>query len=136
MNALYKVACVATALLFLRLAGQLLLSPSEFVIGAGQVPSVASDIVLGRTAMFMLGIVALAASAFRLTASPARRAICTSMCVVFLGLACMGTREFLAGRLNASILVAAGVETTLGLLFAAVLLSDLRARRDRTPPPA
>lgn len=127
MDRLFKVTSVATMLLFLCLAYQLLFTPVAFVLDAGQIPSVATTILLRRAAMFMLGVSVLAGLARNQTASLARRAVCASMGTTLSGLATMSGMEYFAGRLNSSILFAMAVESLLATGFAVVLVSDLRA---------
>ena len=135
MNKLFRIACIAATALFLWLAEQLFFTPADFVAGLGLVPDLATDILARRTAMFLLGIAGLTVSVRTLPEPPSRRAIAASLCATFFGLASLSVREFLAGRLDPSILMAAAIEAIFGCLFAAVLVADLRTRHRMAKEP-
>jgi hypothetical protein len=118
----YKGICSATSVLFVFLALRLLLTPVAFAASMGLEPSVATSVLLRRAAMFMVGLAVLTFYARSLQDLQARRCICLSASVTLLGLACMGTYERLMGTVNASIFIAIGIESVLGLAFLMVLL--------------
>ena len=118
----YKCLCSATSVLFVFLALRLLLTPVEFAASVGLEPSVATSVLLRRAAMFMVGLAVLTFCARSLLDLQARRCVCLSTAVTMLGLACMGTYERLMGTVNASIFIAIGIESVLGLSFLLLLL--------------
>lgn len=126
---LYKIACLATTVLFIFLCFQLLFDPVSFVQDMGMQPSEATSVLAKRAAMFMLGLSILAFCAKNLPHSKARQAICLSAGSTLVGLACMGTYEHFMGTVNSSIFIAIASETILGLSFLAILYLDRAAER-------
>ena len=118
----YKGICSATSVLFVFLALQLLLTPVAFAVSMGLESSVATSVLLRRAAMFMVGLAVLTFCARSLQDLQARWGVCLSATVTLLGLACMGTYERLMGTVNASIFIAIGIESVLGLAFLMVLM--------------
>ena len=118
----YKRLCSATSVLFVFLALRLLLTPVAFAASMGLEPSAATSVLLRRAAMFMVGLAVLTFCARSLQDLNARRCVCLSTAVTLLGLACMGTYERLMGTVNASIFIAIGIESVLGLAFLMVLM--------------
>lgn len=118
----YKYVCIATAVLFIFLSLQLLLTPVAFALSMGLEPSAATSVLLRRAAMFMVGLAVLTLCARSLRDLKARRCVSLSAAVTLLGLACMGTYERLMGTVNDSIFIAIGIESVLGLSFLMVLM--------------
>jgi len=125
---LYKIACIATSVLFVYLSFQLLFMSDEFVTDLGQQPSEATAILSRRAAMFMLGVSVLMFSSRNLPASKARQMICLATGTTLSGLNFMGWCEFFRGTVNNSIFVAITIETALWVSFAIILFKNKRIK--------
>lgn len=75
---LYKIAAIATSILFVFLFAQLFLTPVAFVEDLGLQATLATSILSRRASMFMIGLAVLLYGARKLQHSPARQTICLS----------------------------------------------------------
>ena len=128
MKNFYKIVTVATGMLFLYLAFQMLFMADDFVSGMGLQPSLTTNVLSKRVAMFMLGIAVLMFTARNLPHSSARQFICLSIAITLSGLSITGAYEFLRGTVNRSILVAITIETTLWISFGIILLKNINPK--------
>ncbi len=124
MNSFYKIINIVTSILFVYLFSQLFFLSDSFVKDLGLEPSIASLVLARRASMFMLGIAILMFFSRNLPASKTRQIICLSTGVTLLGLACMGTFEFIKGNLNSSIMVAIAIESILWISYMIILIKD------------
>jgi len=124
MKSFYKIISIATSLLFVYLFSQLFFLSNSFVKDLGLEPSITSLVLARRASMFMLGIAILMFFSRNLPASKSRQIICLSTGVTLLGLACMGTIEFLKGNVNSSIMVAIFIESVLWISYGIILIKD------------
>ncbi len=113
----YNIICILTSALFAYLFFTLLFSTDSFIRDLGVQPCESSLIAGRRTSMFMLGISVLMFGSINLPNSRARQTICLAIGITMLGLACMGSYEFIRGSVNSSILTAVTIETLLGTSF-------------------
>ena len=124
MKSFYKIISIVTSILFVYLFSQLFFLSDSFVKDLGLEPSIASLVLARRASMFMLGIAILMFFSRNLPASKTRQIICLSTGVTLLGLACMGTFEFIKGNLNSSIMVAIVIESILWISYMIILIKD------------
>lgn len=124
MKSFYKIINIVTSILFVYLFSQLFFWSDAFVKDLGLEPSIASLVLARRASMFMLGIAILMFFSRNLPASKTRQIICLSTGVTLLGLACMGTFEFITGNLNSSIMVAIVIESILWISYMIILIKD------------
>lgn len=117
---LFKLASLASSLVFLLLFLQLLFTPAPFVRDLGLSPTETTSILGRRVSMFMLGIAVLSFVSRNLPHSSARQGICASTGTTLIGIACMSAYELNRGTVNSSMWFALTVESTLGLCFWAV----------------
>jgi hypothetical protein len=122
MKNFYKIVTLATSLLFLYLSFQMLFMADSFVRDLGLKPSLATEVLSKRVAMFMLGIAVLMFAARNLSHSAARQIICLATAITLSGLSIMGTYELIRGTVNNSMLVAITTETILWVSFAFIIL--------------
>lgn len=127
----YKIATIATSLLFLYLTIEMFFMSDSFVTGLGLQPSITTEVLAKRVAMFMLGISVLMFASRNLLHSAARHAICLSTAITLLGLSIMGTYELIRGTVNNSILVAIIIETILWVSFGIILLKHRHIKAER-----
>jgi hypothetical protein len=111
----YKVISIATSALFLFLFYQVFFCSDSFVRDLGLQPSETTAILSRRTAVFMLGLSILLFCSRNLLHSKARQFLCLSTGITMLGLACMGSYEFMMKTVNTSMLQAITIEIALGL---------------------
>lgn len=123
----YKIVSIATSLLFIYLAIQLIFSSDAFVTDMGLQPSITASVLARRAAMFMLGISVLMFATRNFTHSKARQMICLATGVTLFGLSFMGGYEFTQGRVNTSIFIAIGIETALWISFATIILTNRKS---------
>lgn len=124
MKSFYKIINIVTSILFVYLFSQLFFLSDSFVKNLGLEPSIASLVLARRASMFMLGIAILMFFSRNLPASKARQIICLSTGVTLLGLACMGTLEFIKGNINSSIILAIIIESILWISYMIILIKD------------
>ncbi len=120
----YKIVSIATSLLFICLAFQLIFTPDSFVSDMGLQPSLTSSVLARRTAMFMLGISVLMFASRNLIHTGARQIIAMATGATLFGLSLMGSYEFINGTVNNSIFIAIGIETVLWISFGIILLKN------------
>jgi len=123
----YKIIALLTSALFAYLFIYLLTNSGSFLNGIGLQSSVATYVLARRASMFMLGISVLMLGSINLPPSKARQIICLSTAITMFGLACMGSMEFLNGNLNASIIPAIVIETSLGISFGIIFFKNRNA---------
>jgi hypothetical protein len=132
----YKIVSIATSALFLYLFTQLFFMSDSFVKDMGLEPSVTTLVLGRRAAMFMLGVAVLMFAARNLLPSPARRMICSATGITLFGLSCLGTYEFIQGRVNNSIWIAVSIESVLWISYGIIVLKDMRIQSfDKTVSP-
>jgi len=107
---------------------QLLLTPESFLSGVGLTPSEAAVVITRRASIFMLGLAVLLIGSFRLKHSNGRQAICLSVGITMLGLACMSYYEFNKGTLSTAIIPAICIETAFGLSFLTLFFLNLKRK--------
>ncbi len=121
---LFKIAAIATSVLFTYLCIEMLFFTDSFVQDMGLIPSEATSILGRRVSMFMLCIAMISFLVRNIEPSKIRQSISLSIGVMFLGLASMGTYEFFRGTVNSSIWIAITIETMLGATFLTMLAID------------
>jgi hypothetical protein len=85
-------------------------------------------IILGRrTSIFMLGISILMFFSRNLTLTKARQIICISTGITMIGLAFMGSSEFIRGTVNNSMFQAIVIEITIGTSFLIIFFKNRNA---------
>jgi hypothetical protein len=124
----FKIACILTSALFAYLFFLLLFNSDSFITGIGLQPSQTTFILARRTSIFMLGISVLLYGAKNLPHSKARQTICFSTGITLLGLACMSCYELIRGTVNSSMVQAFIIETTLGIIFGIIFISNRFAK--------
>lgn len=113
----FKILCIAAAILFFFLFTQLFFF-IEYFYGDLSIPVTQNIGILSRrTSMFMLGFAVLLFLIRNVSDIQTRKAIGIALGITFLGLASLGTFEFLKGTLNSSILQAVIIECILGIAF-------------------
>lgn len=124
----YKIAGILTSALFAYLFVLLLTNSDSFLNDIGLQSSTATFVLARRVSVFMLGISVLMFFSITMVHSKARQIICFFITIVLLGLACMGSYEFLNGNINARILPAIIIETLLGVSFGIILFVNRNAK--------
>ena len=123
----FKIVSLLTSALFAYLFFLLLTDSGSFLKDIGLQSSTATFVLARRASMFMLGISVLLLGSSNVPHSKARQIICLSTAITMLGLACMGSMEYINGNLNASILPAIGIETLLGVSFGIIFFKNRNA---------
>lgn len=122
----FKIISILTSVLFVYLFFVLFIDPDSFLNDIGLQSSQTASIVGRRATIFMLGISVLMFGSRNLPHSKARQIICLSTGITMLGLACMGSMEFIRGTVNTSIFTSIIIETTLGISFAIIFLKNIK----------
>jgi hypothetical protein len=125
----FKIVSIVTSALFIYLFFQLLLNSESFVNDLGLQSGEATSILARRASIFMLGITLLMFGSRNLPHAKARQIICLSTGMTMLGLACMGSYEFIRGAVNSSMLKAIIIETTLGFSFLIVFFINRKGQK-------
>jgi hypothetical protein len=123
----YKIVCVATSVLFIYLAIQLIFMSDSFVSDMGLQPSLTASVLARRAAMFMLGVSILMFASRNLINSKARQIICIATGATLFGLSFMGSYEFIRGTVNTSIFIAISIETVLWISFGIILFNNRKS---------
>ena len=123
----FKIVSIITSALFAYLFFLLLTDSGSFLKDIGLQSSTATFVLARRASMFMLGISVLMLGSIHLPHSKARQIICLSTGITMLGLACMGSMEYINGNLNSSIVPAIVIETLLGVSFGIIFLKNRNA---------
>ena len=114
---LYRIVCVACAVLFSALFIQLLFYPESFITGVGMETSSAAIVVTRRASVLMLGLAFVLFSSLWLQSTVTRRLISGSMALVMFGLAALGSYELYYGTVSSAIKPAIVIELVFGLSF-------------------
>lgn len=123
----FKILSIVTSMLFVYLFSQLLFNSVSFINDLGLQATDTASILCQRTSMFMLGFSVLLFSSKNLPHSIARQNICLATGITMIGLACMGSYEFIKGTVDSSMLIAISLETTLGTSFLIVFFSHIKS---------
>lgn len=124
MKNLFKISAYGTSILFLYLFVELFFLNDSFVLDLGLEPSVTTQILSRRVAMFMFGISVLMFLARNLKASQARIIISAATGITLLGLSIMGTYELVRASVNSSMLIAIIIETIFWLAYLVIIYKD------------
>lgn len=123
----FKLLSVTTALIALTLCGVLILIPEVLFMLFG-IDGHGSAFFIGRrAAMLFLGLSVLAWFIRNAGHSESRQAVCLCFSVSMLGLAILGTVEYLRGFANIGIALAVVTEAILASLYFKVWLSGRNA---------
>ncbi len=122
MKTFYKLLCIGTSILFINLFVLLFFQSDTFITDIGLEPSLASLVLARRAAILMLGFSVLTLASRNLLPSKERQIICLTIAIIFFGLSCMGTYEFIQGNINSSIIPPIVIETILWLSFGGVAM--------------
>jgi len=122
----YRIIIALCAAVFIIPFFQLFLTPESFLSGVGLKPDGAAAIITRRASIFMLGLAVLLIGSFRLKPSNARQAICLSVGITMIGLACMSYYEYNRGAISSAIIPAICIESTFGLSFLALFFMNLK----------
>lgn len=125
----FKILSILTSALFAYLFFTLLFNTDTFIRDLG-VQSCESTLIAGRrTSIFMLGISVLMFGSINIPNSKARQVICLATGITMLGLACMGSYEYIRGSVNSSILTAITIESILGISFIIIFFINSRTKK-------
>lgn len=126
----FKALCLVTSILFALLFAVCLFQSPSLVRGFGLLPSQATEVLLRRTSLFMAGI-SFGCLLFRQESrSLAREHFSWMMAFPLLGLAALGTIEWLRGTMSLAVMGAASMELALGVCFLGSALADRASRKD------
>ena len=128
MKTFYKLLCIGTSILFINLFVLLFFQSDTFITDIGLEPSLASLVLARRAAILMLGFSVLTLAARNLLPSKERQIICLTIAIIFFGLSCMGTYEFIQGNINSSIIPPIVIETILWLSFGGVAMFNKKEK--------
>jgi len=124
----FKILSIATGALFAYLFYLLLLGSEAFLTDLGLESSTSTLFLAKRASILMLGCSVLLFGSINLQHSKARQIICTTIGVVMLGLACMGSYELNKGNINSSIIPAIVIELVIGLSFLSIVFINRKTR--------
>ena len=122
----YKILSILTSILLVFLFVQMFFNSGEFMVQLGLQPSESLVIICRRTSIFMIGLSMLTFSVRNLESNKTRQQICFSIAVIMLGLACLGSYEYMKGTLSSSIITAISIETSIGVAFMGIFLKNFR----------
>lgn len=123
----YRPFALAVAALTAVLAGTLFFVPDTIVVSFGLEPTVSASFLARRAAVLFLGFAVLAVASLD-PRGPAPRPFLACVAVSMLGLAILGTAEFLRGVASAGIGPAIVTEIIVGGGAVILLMLDRRVR--------
>jgi len=119
----YKVACIATALLYIFLFYTLMFKPEKVIADMGLNGNDVVYLFVKRTSILMLGFGVMLVVGSSIEEVNGKLAICASVSVCMLGLALMSALELYRGNIGKGIVPALVIESFVGITFMLIAIS-------------